>query len=76
MRHFVLSLVLLLSTSIAAAEISNIAAAPEKVSPLLPGLTAPQLTLRDKAGKNVDLASLYKQKLTVLVVGITPLEEM
>ncbi|WP_419149586.1 peroxiredoxin-like family protein [Pseudoalteromonas 'SMAR'] len=68
MRHLVLSLVLLLSTSVTAAEISNIAAAPEQVRPLLPGLQAPQLALQDKAGKTVDLAELYKQKLTVLVV--------
>ncbi|KJZ02445.1 peroxiredoxin-like family protein [Pseudoalteromonas piscicida] len=68
MRHFILSLALVCSAFVSAAEITNIAAAPEQVSPLLPGIDAPALQLKDKSGKTVDLATRYKENITVLVV--------
>ncbi|MGA4604547.1 peroxiredoxin-like family protein [Pseudoalteromonas maricaloris] len=68
MRHFILSLALACSAFVSAAEITNIAAAPEQVSPLLPGIDAPALQLKDKSGNTVDLATRYKENITVLVV--------
>ncbi|MBQ4846642.1 AhpC/TSA family protein [Pseudoalteromonas sp. MMG013] len=52
-----------------AAQVTNIESAPERVRPLLPGLDAPQLTLRNKDNKSVNLNSLYADnKATVIVV--------
>ncbi|WP_125721282.1 peroxiredoxin-like family protein [Pseudoalteromonas rubra] len=58
----------LLSFSASAAQATNISEHPEQVAPLLPGLTAPTLTLQDNNAKAVDLAKLYQDKTTVLVV--------
>ncbi|BDF96213.1 peroxiredoxin-like family protein [Pseudoalteromonas sp. KAN5] len=51
-----------------AATATNIASAAEKVSPLMPGLTIPALTLKDKDGNNVVLAERFAEKTTVLIV--------
>ena len=57
-----------MAAPVAAATATNIAVQAEKVSPLLPGLTVPAITLKDKAGKNVDLAEHFAEKTTVLIV--------
>ncbi|RJE76117.1 alkyl hydroperoxide reductase [Pseudoalteromonas sp. MSK9-3] len=51
-----------------AAQITNIASSPEQVSPLLPGLNAPKLTLMNQSNKAVNLERLYANKATVVVV--------
>ncbi|MCF2910940.1 AhpC/TSA family protein [Pseudoalteromonas sp. DL2-H2.2] len=72
MRSILIALTLtvtqLLSFSASAAQATNISEHPEQVAPLLPGLTAPTLTLQDNNAKAVDLAKLYQDKTTVLVV--------
>ncbi|ALU43470.1 peroxiredoxin-like family protein [Pseudoalteromonas rubra] len=72
MRSILLAIILsvsqLLSFSLSAAQATNISDHPEKVSPLLPGLTAPALMLQDNNGKAIDLSKLYQDKTTVLVV--------
>ncbi|WP_125784625.1 peroxiredoxin-like family protein [Pseudoalteromonas rubra] len=65
---FTLTVTQLLSFSASAAQATNISEHPEQVAPLLPGLTAPTLTLQDNNAKAVDLAKLYQDKTTVLVV--------
>ncbi|QTL36335.1 peroxiredoxin-like family protein [Pseudoalteromonas viridis] len=65
---FILTVTQLLSFSASAAQATNISEHPEQVAPLLPGLTAPTLTLQDNNAKAVDLAKLYQDKTTVLVV--------
>ncbi|MFU2510370.1 peroxiredoxin-like family protein [Pseudoalteromonas sp. ASV78] len=57
-----------MATSVAAATATNIADQAEKVSPLMPGLTVPAITLKDKTGKNVTLAERFAEKTTVLIV--------
>ncbi|MEJ6476835.1 peroxiredoxin-like family protein [Pseudoalteromonas piscicida] len=68
MRQLIFFLVMAFSTFLNAAEITNIAAAPEQVSPLLPGMNAPTLQLKDKSGKTIDLAKRYQENISVLVV--------
>ncbi|PCK31654.1 peroxiredoxin-like family protein [Pseudoalteromonas piscicida] len=68
MRQLIFFLVMAFSTFLNAAEITNIAAAPEQVSPLLPGMNAPTLQLKDKSGKTIDLATRYQENISVLVV--------
>ncbi|KAF7785368.1 hypothetical protein PRUB_a4925 [Pseudoalteromonas rubra] len=72
MRSILLAITLsvsqLLSFSLSAAQATNISDHPEQVSPLLPGLTAPALTLQDNNAKAIDLGKLYQDKTTVLVV--------
>lgn len=59
---------MLITASVSAATATNIASAAEKVSPLMPGLTVPELTLKDKEGKNVALSERFAEKTTVLIV--------
>ncbi|KZN37159.1 hypothetical protein N480_15300 [Pseudoalteromonas luteoviolacea S2607] len=60
---------LILITPLAsAATVTNISNSPESVSPLLPGLQAPTLTLKNSQGKAVNLATLYKNKTSIVVV--------
>ncbi|MCG7537627.1 peroxiredoxin-like family protein [Pseudoalteromonas sp. OOF1S-7] len=65
---FTLTVTQLLPFSASAAQVTNISEHPEQVAPLLPGLTAPTLTLQDNNAQAVDLAKLYQDKTTVLVV--------
>ncbi|WP_440054765.1 peroxiredoxin-like family protein [Pseudoalteromonas sp. T1lg65] len=48
--------------------VENIASSPESVRPLLPGLTAPNMSLLNKNGQTVNLASQYQAKTTILVI--------
>ena len=72
MRFFTVISVLLIAFvhihSANAAQITNIVSSPEQVSPLLPGLSAPQLTLLNQDSKAIDLERLYANKTTVVVV--------
>lgn len=68
LKPIFLACALLLSVSTLAATASNIASKAEKVSPLLPGLTVPVTTLKDKDGNNVDLSKRFAEKTTVLIV--------
>lgn len=68
MRQLIFFFILAFSAFLSAAEVTNIAAAPEKVSPLLPGINAPALHLKDKSGNTIDLAARYREKISVLVV--------
>lgn len=49
-------------------QITNIETSPELIRPLLPGLNAPKLTLKNQNNNDVDLAKLYADKTTVIVV--------
>ncbi|WP_405633290.1 peroxiredoxin-like family protein [Pseudoalteromonas sp. Ld20] len=59
---------MLITASVSAATATNIASAAEKVSPLMPGLTIPATTLKNKDGHNVDLTERFAEKTTVLIV--------
>ncbi|ESP91286.1 MULTISPECIES: peroxiredoxin-like family protein [Pseudoalteromonas] len=63
---FILLLVML--PSVSAATATNITNSPDTVAPLLPGLDAPKLILKNSQGKPVELAQLYKNKTTLVVV--------
>ncbi|HBW97192.1 MAG TPA: alkyl hydroperoxide reductase, partial [Pseudoalteromonas sp.] len=52
----------------AQASTEGIAAAPEQVSPLLPGLSVPNITLKDQHGNNVELQKRFAEKTTVLII--------
>lgn len=67
-KSIVLACTLLVTAYVNAATATNIASAAEKVSPLMPGLTTPALTLKDKDGNNVVLAERFAEKTTVLIV--------
>jgi peroxiredoxin len=54
--------------SVNAADITNIAPSAEKISPMLPGLSAPNLTLMDQNNKAINLEEIYASKVTVVVV--------
>ncbi|TMO84397.1 peroxiredoxin-like family protein [Pseudoalteromonas ruthenica] len=65
----VVGAILLLFSSVAsAAVITNISDSAEQVRPLLPGLIAPDVTLKDTQGQPVALKKLLANKPTVLVV--------
>lgn len=65
----VVGAILLLFSSVAsAAVITNISESAESVSPLLPGLSVPEVTLKDTQGQPVALKKLLANKPTVLVV--------
>lgn len=70
LKSLLASCVLLLSASFAhaAAAPNNIASQAEKVSPLMPGLTVPAITLKDTDGKNVAVAKRFAEKTTALII--------
>ncbi|NMM42355.1 peroxiredoxin-like family protein [Pseudoalteromonas arctica] len=68
LKFILLACALLITANVHAATATNITNQAEKVSPLLPGLTVPALTLKDKNGKNVVLAERFAEKTTVLIV--------
>ncbi|MEH6396645.1 peroxiredoxin-like family protein [Pseudoalteromonas sp.] len=68
LKSILLTCSILISTGVSAATATNIANQAEKVSPLMPGLTIPAITLKDKTGKNVVLAERFAEKTTVLIV--------
>lgn len=68
LKPILLACSMLITASVSAATATNIASAAEKVSPLMPGLTVPELTLKDKEGKNVALSERFAEKTTVLIV--------
>ncbi|KJY95459.1 alkyl hydroperoxide reductase [Pseudoalteromonas ruthenica] len=61
-------MLLLFSSVASAAVITNISDSAEQVRPLLPGLIAPDVTLKDTQGQPVALKKLLANKPTVLVV--------
>lgn len=62
------AILLLFSGVASAAVITNISDSAEGVSPLLPGLSVPDVTLKDTQGQPVALKKLLANKPTVLVV--------
>lgn len=68
LKSILLTCSILISAGVSAVTATNIAVQAEKVSPLLPGLTVPAITLKDKTGKNVTLAERFAEKTTVLIV--------
>lgn len=62
------AILLLFSGVASAAVITNISESAESVSPLLPGLSVPEVTLKDTQGQPVALKKLLANKPTVLVV--------
>ncbi|MBB1410985.1 MULTISPECIES: peroxiredoxin-like family protein [Pseudoalteromonas] len=68
LKAILLACSIAVTASVTAATATNIANQAEKVSPLLPGLTVPAITLKDKTGKNVVLAERFAEKTTVLIV--------
>ncbi|MCG7571765.1 AhpC/TSA family protein [Pseudoalteromonas sp. CNC9-20] len=62
------AILLLFSGVASAAVITNISESAESVSPLLPGLSVPDVTLKDTQGQPVALKQLLANKPTVLVV--------
>ena len=62
------AILLLFSGVASAAVITNISESAEGVSPLLPGLSVPEVTLKDTQGQPVALKKLLANKPTVLVV--------
>ncbi|TLX49589.1 alkyl hydroperoxide reductase [Pseudoalteromonas ruthenica] len=62
------AILLLFSGVASAAVITNISDSAEGVSPLLPGLSVPDVTLKDTQGQPVALKQLLANKPTVLVV--------
>ncbi|MCF2863896.1 peroxiredoxin-like family protein [Pseudoalteromonas sp. Cnat2-41] len=62
------AILLLFSCVASAAVITNISESAESVSPLLPGLSVPEVTLKDTQGQPVALKKLLANKPTVLVV--------
>ncbi|MEI8644063.1 peroxiredoxin-like family protein [Pseudoalteromonas sp. Hal040] len=67
-KSLFISVLFVLSSHVIAATATNIAESAEKVSPLLPGLTVPNVELKDQYGKTVSLAERFKEKTTVLIV--------
>lgn len=63
-----LSVMFVISFSLHAAKVTQIAQSPELIRPLLPGLEAPKLALNNTRGQDVQLSDLYQHKTTVLVV--------
>ncbi|WP_404341509.1 peroxiredoxin-like family protein [Pseudoalteromonas mariniglutinosa] len=68
LKSILLSYIFLFTFHVSANTSLNIAPAAEKVSPLMPGLTIPALTLKDQNGKNVVLAQRFAERTTVLIV--------
>ncbi|AOT06495.1 peroxiredoxin-like family protein [Pseudoalteromonas luteoviolacea] len=68
MQVLLFALLLAVLPSAFAATITNISNTQETVAPLLPGLDAPAMTLKNSQGKAVDLAQLYQNKTTLVVV--------
>lgn len=68
LKSILLTFTILLSAGVSAATANNIANEAEKVSPLMPGLTVPATTLKDKDGNSVDLSKRFAEKTTVLIV--------
>ncbi|MDB2356275.1 MAG: peroxiredoxin-like family protein [Pseudoalteromonas sp.] len=68
LKSILLTFTILLSAGVSAATATNIADEAEQVSPLMPGLTIPATTLKDKDGNNVDLSKRFAEKTTVLIV--------
>ncbi|WP_278405764.1 peroxiredoxin-like family protein [Pseudoalteromonas ruthenica] len=62
------AILLLFSSVSSAVVITNISDSAEGVSPLLPGLSVPDVTLKDTQGQPVALKKLLANKPTVLVV--------
>ena len=67
-KSLFISALFVLSSQVIAATATNIAESAEQVSPLLPGLTVPNVELKDQYGKTVSLAERFKEKTTVLIV--------
>ena len=67
-KSLLISALFVLSSKVIAATATNIAESAEQVSPLLPGLTVPNVELKDQYGKTVSLAERFKEKTTVLIV--------
>ncbi|MCO7208668.1 MULTISPECIES: peroxiredoxin-like family protein [Pseudoalteromonas] len=67
-KSLLISALFVLSSQVIAATATNIAESAEQVSPLLPGLTVPNVELKDQYGKTVSLAERFKEKTTVLIV--------
>lgn len=67
-KSLFISALFVLSSHVIAATANNIAESAEQVSPLLPGLTVPNVELKDQYGKTVSLAERFKEKTTVLIV--------
>lgn len=65
---FVGVLLFVVFTNNAFANNKQIAAAPEQVTPLLPGLSVPNVMLKDQHGNNVDLSKRFAKQTTVLIV--------
>ncbi|MBQ4879482.1 AhpC/TSA family protein [Pseudoalteromonas luteoviolacea] len=68
MQVLLFALLLAVLPSASAATVTNISNSQETVAPLLPGLEAPAITLKNNQGKAVDLAKLYQNKTTLVVV--------
>ena len=68
LKSILLTCSILISAGVSAATATNIADQAEKVSPLMPGLTVPATTLKDKEGNSVDLSKRFAEKTTVLIV--------
>nr|WP_256719384.1 peroxiredoxin-like family protein [Pseudoalteromonas sp. PAB 2.2] len=68
LRTLLVSALLVLSSQTLAATAHNIADSAEHVSPLLPGLTIPDVDLKDQNGTTVSLKKRFKEKTTVLIV--------
>ncbi|TMO39659.1 alkyl hydroperoxide reductase [Pseudoalteromonas sp. S4389] len=67
-KSLLISVLFVLSSQVIAATATNIAESAERVSPLLPGLTVPNIELKDQYGKTVSLTERFKEKTTVLIV--------
>lgn len=67
-KSLLISALFVLSNQVIAATATNIAESAERVSPLLPGLTVPNIELKDQYGKTVSLTERFKEKTTVLIV--------
>jgi peroxiredoxin len=67
-KSLLISALFVLSSQVIAATATNIAESTERVSPLLPGLTVPNIELKDQYGKTVSLTERFKEKTTVLIV--------
>ena len=67
-KSLFISALFVLSSQVIAATATNIAESAERVSPLLPGLTVPNIELKDQYGKTVSLTERFKEKTTVLIV--------
>ena len=67
-KSLLISALFVLSSQVIAATATNIAESAERVSPLLPGLTVPNIELKDQYGKTVSLTERFKEKTAVLIV--------